>query len=161
MSFEFFKKGDGTILYWTFGHAAVGFMFGLIGVMIPWFIFVAPQIMTAHSKDIPANRYSGYIFVVVFSITIVWRVAKFLKQFGMRAMWYGFVAWIASIVFAVPFMMFSGLFGRRYNHQTLSEIFAIIKDPGEIIYIGLVIGFYVGTLLLLSGIIAAIFSKRK
>ncbi len=149
-----------TILFYIFGHAAVGFMFGMIFSMIPWMIIVAPQIMMAGSTDIVANKIASPFIALIISGTIVWHVAGFLKQFGVRAVRYGLVAWIVSIIGSVPFLLFGGISGRRGHRPSMEEIINIIKDPSEIIMIGLIIGFILGTLIFISSLIAAYIGRR-
>lgn len=156
-----FNKRDITVLGWTFGHAAVGFMFGMIFTMVPWLIIVAPQIMIAHSTNISANEIARPIGGFVIAVTIVWHIAHFLKQFGVRAIWYGFLASMVSVIGAVPFFLYSDLVGGRYHRPSLADFIETLKHPGEIIQIGLTVGSILGVLMMVSGIAGALLARRK
>lgn len=161
MSFKFIKKGDFGILLGIFGHAAIGFMFGTISVMIPWVIIVAPQIVIAHSADIYANNLARPIGFFILATTIIWHVSNFLKQFGLHAIWYGFLAAIISTIGAIPFFLYSSIVGSRSHRPSLTEIFETVKHPGEIIHLGLIVGLGLGVIMLVSGIIGVLLSRRK
>lgn len=155
------NKRDIVVLGLTFGHAAVGFMFGMIFVMVPWLIIVAPQIMIAHSTNISANDVARPIGGLVIVATIVWHVAHFLKQFGVRAIWYGLLASMVSVIGAVPFFLYSGLVGGRYHRPSLADFIGTLKHPGELIQIGLTIGLVLGALMMVSGIVGTLLARRK
>lgn len=151
---------DLRIAFWAIGHGFIGLAYGMAICFVPWLVIGAPQIVLSGSSDILANNIARPLAVGVISIGIVWSVAGYLKPFNARAVWYGFIAWMVSIICSLPFMLFSVATGRQrsFNQHPIVDFF---HNPGDYVAIFLVAGIVLGGLVFLGGVIGASMSRYR